>query len=479
MLSTDDAADEPVVPHLFPFVARCSSFPLPAFGRFSCRAILLNKEGVILTKYVIRGGNPLHGEVEISGAKNAAVAILPGALLVDGVCRIENVPNISDVTMVLGIMENLGARIRFINPTTVEVDSRAVRKQSVPYELARQIRASYYLIGSLLGRFGRAEVPPPGGCDLGVRPIDQHLKGFTALGAEIQVENGFIHASAPHGRLHGAPIYFDVVSVGATMNLLLASVLAEGMTVLENVAKEPHIVDLANFLNSMGADIRGAGTDVIKIRGVSSLKGGSYSIIPDQIEAGTYMAAVAAAGGEVRISNVIPKHMDCITAKLVEMGVEVTEDGDSLIIRRTGKLQRTNVKTMPYPGFPTDMQPQIAAVLCLAGGTSILTEGVWENRYRYVDELRRLGARIQVDGKVAVIEGVGHLTGAPVCACDLRAGAAMVVAGLAAQGVTEVEQVYYIERGYQDLVAKLAKLGADIHVENPSAPDEDWRSSAG
>ena len=432
-----------------------------------------------MTKYVIRGGKPLHGEVEISGAKNAAVAILPGALLVDGVCRIENVPNISDVSMVLGIMENLGAKIRFINPTTVEVDSRSVYKQVVPYELARQIRASYYLIGALLGRFGRAIAPPPGGCDLGVRPIDQHLKGFAAMGADIQVANGFIDASVPGGRLSGAQVYFDVVSVGATMNLLLASALADGQTILENVAKEPHIVDLANFLNSMGADIRGAGTDVIKIRGVSSLRGGTYSIIPDQIEAGTYMAAVAAAGGSVRINNVIPKHLDCITVKLLEMGVDVVEDGDSVIVRREGSLRRTNLKTMPYPGFPTDMQPQIAAALCLAEGTSILNEGIWENRYRYVDEFRRLGAKIQVDGKTAVIEGVSHLTGAPVCACDLRAGAAMVIAGLAARGVTEVDQVYYIERGYENIVEKLSKLGADIHEENTPNPDEDRRSSAG
>ena len=433
-----------------------------------------------MTKYVIRGGNPLHGEVEISGAKNAAVAILPGALLVNGVCRIENVPNISDVTLILGIMENLGAKIRFLNPTTVEVDSTAVYKQNVPYELGRHIRASYYLIGALLGRFGRAIVPLPGGCDLGDRPIDQHLKGFDAMGADTQVEGGFVYATAPVGsRLKGASVYFDVVSVGATMNLMLAAALADGMTVLENVAKEPHIVDLANFLNSMGADVRGAGTDVIKIRGVKSLRGGTYSIIPDQIEAGTYMTAVAAAGGEVRISNVIPKHLDCITAKLVEMGVEIEEDGDAVIVRRTGKLRRTNVKTLPYPGFPTNMQPQIAAVLCLAEGTSMLTEGIWDNRYRYVDEFRRLGARITVDGKVAVIEGVKQLIGAPVTACDLRAGAAMVVAGLAAHGVTEVDQVHYIERGYQNIVEKLAKLGADIHAETILTPDEDWRSSAG
>ena len=433
-----------------------------------------------MTKYVIHGGRPLHGEVEISGAKNAAVAILPGALLVNGVCRIENVPNISDVTLILGIMENLGAKIRFINPTTVEVDSTSVYKQTVPYELGRHIRASYYLIGALLGRFGKAAVPLPGGCDLGDRPIDQHLKGFNAMGGRTDVEGGFVFASAPaDARLKGASVYFDVVSVGATMNLMLAAALADGMTVLENVAKEPHIVDLANFLNSMGADVRGAGTDVIKIRGVKSLRGGVYSIIPDQIEAGTYMTAVAAAGGEVRISNVIPKLLDCITAKLLEMGVEVEEDGDAVIVRRTGKLRRTNVKTLPYPGFPTDMQPQVAAVLCLAEGTSMLTEGIWDNRYRYVDEFRRLGAKITVDGKVAVIEGVKQLTGAPMSACDLRAGAAMIVAGLAANGVTEIDQVHYIERGYQNIVEKLAKLGADIHEETIKNPDEDWRSSAG
>ncbi|MCI8827579.1 MAG: UDP-N-acetylglucosamine 1-carboxyvinyltransferase [Ruminiclostridium sp.] len=428
-----------------------------------------------MTKYVIQGGKPLHGEVEISGAKNAAVAILPAALLVDGVCRIENVPNISDVTMILDIMEELGAKIRRVNRTTVDVDCSKVYKQKVPHDLARQIRASYYLIGALLGRFGRAEVPPPGGCDLGVRPIDQHLKGFCAMGAEIQVENGFVYASAENGRLRGAQVYLDVVSVGATMNILLAASLADGLTVIENAAKEPHIVDLANFLNSMGADIMGAGTDVIKVRGVNRLKGGSYSIIPDQIEAGTYMAAVAAAGGEVRINNIIPKHMDCITAKLVEMGVQVEEDGDSLTVRRTGKLTRANVKTMPYPGFPTDMQPQIAAVLCLAEGTSILNEGIWDNRYRFADEFRRMGAKIQVDGKIAVIEGVSQLTGAPVRACDLRAGAAMIVAGLAAHGTTEVDQVYYIERGYEDIVEKLSKLGADIQCK--VIPDKDWRNN--
>ena len=427
-----------------------------------------------LNKYQIQGGKPLHGTITISGAKNAAVAIIPAALLVDGVCRIENIPQISDVTLILQILQELGADVRTVNRTTVDIDCSHIRNRQVPYELARKIRASYYLVGALLGRFGWAEVPLPGGCDLGGRPIDQHIKGFVAMGADVDVRNGLICAKVPGGRLSGGQIYLDMVSVGATMNIMLAGVLADGMTIIENAAKEPHIVDLANFLNSMGADIMGAGTDVIKVRGVEKLRGGFYSIIPDQIEAGTYMTAVAAAGGEVRINNVIPKHLDCITAKLVEMGVEIQEDGDALIVRRSGKLTSTNVKTMPYPGFPTDMQPQIAAVLCLAEGTSILNEGVWDNRYRYADEFRRMGANIQVNGKVAVIEGVHALTGAPVCACDLRAGAAMIVAGLAANGITEIDQVYHIERGYEGIVEKLAKLGADIHEE--AIPEEDWRS---
>ena len=430
-----------------------------------------------MTKYVIRGGNPLHGEVVISGAKNAAVAIIPAALLVDGVCRIENVPQISDVTLILGILEDLGAQIRTVNRTTLDIDCSNIRKCRASYDMARQIRASYYLVGALLGRFGNAYVPMPGGCDLGARPIDQHEKGFYAMGARVQVINGYIDAKAPAGRLHGAHIYFDVVSVGATMNVMIAAVLADGLTVIENAAKEPHIVDLANFLNSMGADIMGAGTDVIKIRGVPRLCGGTYSIIPDQIEAGTYMAAVAAAGGEVTIQNIIPKHLDCISAKLIEMGVEITEVGDSLTVRRNGPLTKTNVKTLPYPGFPTDMQPQIAAVLCLAQGTSILTEGVWDNRYRFADEFRRMGANIQVDGKIAVIEGVRQLTGAPVSACDLRAGAGMIIAGLAAEGITEIDQIYHIERGYEDIVPKLAGLGADIHVETTST-EEDWHIHA-
>jgi UDP-N-acetylglucosamine 1-carboxyvinyltransferase len=421
-----------------------------------------------LAKYIVQGGKPLFGEVEISGAKNAAVAIIPAALLVDGVCRIENIPQISDVTLCLRILEELGANIRSINRHTVEIDARHIHSTRTSYELARKIRASYYLIGALLGRFGQAEVAMPGGCNFGVRPIDQHVKGFATLGAKVVVEGGFIHASAETGRLHGANIYLDVVSVGATMNIMMAAVMAEGNTIIENAAKEPHIVDLANFLNSMGANIRGAGTDTIKIRGVDHLTGGSYAIIPDQIEAGTYMAAVAATGGQVLVKNIIPKHMDCITAKLQECGVEVEEREDTLLVRRTGKLQKANVKTLPYPGFPTDMQPQITAVLCLAEGTSLVTESVWNSRYQYVDELKRMGAHIQVDDKTAVVEGVDHLTGAPIQACDLRAGAAMVIAALAAQGQSEISCVQYIERGYEDIVEKLRALGADIRsVEDP------------
>ena len=425
-----------------------------------------------MTKYIVHGGKPLFGEVEISGAKNAAVAIIPAAILVDGVCRIENIPQISDVTAILKILEQLGASIRSINRHTVEIDSRHIHTTRTSYELSRKLRASYYLIGALLGRFGRAEVAMPGGCNFGgVRPIDQHVKGFSALGAGVTTEGGYINAIVESGRLTGANIYLDVVSVGATMNIMMAAALAQGDTVIENCAKEPHIVDLANFLNSMGADIRGAGTDTIKIRGVERLTGGSYGIIPDQIEAGTYMAAVAATGGELLLKNVIPKHMDCISAKLMEMGVTVEEEDDTLLIRRTGPLLKANVKTLPYPGFPTDMQPQITAVLALAEGTSLVTEGVYgANRFKYVDELKRLGAHIQVDGKVAVVEGVQQLVGAPIQACDLRAGAALVIAGLAAQGTTELSHVQYIERGYEDLVGKLRAVGADISLLDD--PDE-------
>ncbi len=427
----------------------------------------------MLTKYIVQGGKPLLGEVEISGAKNAAVAIIPAALMVDGVCRIENLPQISDVTLCLKIMEQLGAQIRVVNRHTVDVDCRRVHSTKTSYDLARRIRASTYFIGALLGRFGQAEVAMPGGCNLGVRPIDQHVKGFTTLGAKVVVEGGFVRASAVNSRLKGANVYLDVVSVGATMNIMIAAVMAEGNTVIENAAKEPHIVDLANFLNSMGANIRGAGTDTIKIRGVERLQGGSYAIIPDQIEAGTYMAAVAATGGQILIKNIIPKHMDCITAKLVEMGVEVEENEDTLLVRRSGPLQRANVKTMPYPGFPTDMQPQITTVLSLAAGTSLVTESVWNTRYRYVDELKRMGAAIQVDEKTAVVQGVDHLTGAPIQACDLRAGAALVIAALAAQGRSEISCVQYIERGYEDIVSKFRSLGADIRsIDEPDEQDQ-------
>lgn len=416
-----------------------------------------------MTKYIVHGGKPLFGEVEISGAKNAAVAIIPAAILVDGVCRIENIPQISDVTAILKILEQLGASIRSINRHTVEIDSRHIHTTRTSYELSRKLRASYYLIGALLGRFGRAEVAMPGGCNFGgVRPIDQHVKGFSALGAGVTTEGGYINAIVESGRLTGANIYLDVVSVGATMNIMMAAALAQGDTVIENCAKEPHIVDLANFLNSMGADIRGAGTDTIKIRGVERLSGGSYAIIPDQIEAGTYMVAAAATGGDVLIQNVIPKHLESITDKLRKAGAEVEEFDDSIRVCRTGPILPVNVKTMPHPGFPTDMQPQMATMLCCAGGTSIISEGVWDNRFKYVDELRKMGANIQVDGKVAVIEGVEQLTGAPVRALDLRAGAAMLIAGLMADGCTEVEDIHHIERGYSDLVEKLNRLGADI-----------------
>ena len=420
---------------------------------------------------MIRGGRRLYGEVTVSGAKNAAVAIIPAALLVDGVCRIENIPQISDVTLFFSILEELGAKVRVLNRHAIEIDCHAIHSTRPSYDLARRIRASYYLLGALLGRFGQATVAMPGGCNFGVRPIDQHIKGFTTMGAEVSVEGGFIHTAAKNGRLTGAPVYLDVVSVGATMNIMMAATLADGVTTIENAAKEPHIVDLANFLNSMGADIKGAGTDSIKIRGVERLTGGSYGIIPDQIDAGTYMAAVAATGGELLLKNVIPKHMDCISAKLMEMGVTVEEEDDTLLIRRTGPLLKANVKTLPYPGFPTDMQPQITAVLALAEGTSLVTEGVYgANRFKYVDELKRLGAHIQVDGKVAVVEGVQQLVGAPIQACDLRAGAALVIAGLAAQGTTELSHVQYIERGYEDLVGKLRAVGADISLLDD--PDE-------
>ena len=425
-----------------------------------------------MERYIIRGGNLLKGEVEMSGAKNAAVAIIPATLMVEGVCRVENVPQISDVSLLLNILEQMGATIRRVNRNTLDIDCSQVAKPLAPPDLMRKIRASYYLIGAALGRFGHAEVSMPGGCDLGVRPIDQHIKGFNVLGAQVEVANGMICADAPEG-LVGGTVYLDMVSVGATMNIMMAATLAKGKTTIENAAKEPHIVDVANFLNSMGADIRGAGTSVIRVYGTQRLTGGAYSIIPDQIEAGTYMAAVAAVGGEILVKNVIPKHLDCITSKLSEMGVTVRDLGEAVYVKRDHRLQRANIKTMPYPGFPTDMQPQLGAALCLAQGTSIITESIWDNRYRYLDELKKMGAQIQVDGKTAVIQGTACLTGATVSCCDLRAGAALVIAGLAAQGETIVEQIHYIERGYEDLVGKLRALGADIdYLQTPIEPEQ-------
>ncbi len=423
-----------------------------------------------MEKYVINGGKPLQGEVDISGAKNAAVAIIPAALMVDGVCRIENMPQISDTDMLLTILSQLGAKVRVLCPGTIEIDSRDVRFCDAPFELMRKIRASYYLIGAMLGRFGSAKTTMPGGCNFGVRPIDQHIKGMTALGAEVDVRNGFVYAEATGGKLHGAKIYLDKVSVGATMNIILAATMASGRTIIENAAREPHIVDLANFLNSMGADIRGAGTDTIKVNGVDKLHGGSYSIIPDQIEAGTYMVAAAATGGEVLVKNVIPKHLDCISAKLRETGTIVQEYEDSVLVKGNGHLRKANVKTLPYPGFPTDMQPQMGALLCMANGTSVITEGIYDNRFKYVNELRKMGADIQVDGRIAIFEGGAQLTGAPVMACDLRAGAAMVIAGLCAKGITEIEDIHFIERGYENFVGKLRALGADITIAD--YPDE-------
>ena len=419
-----------------------------------------------MDKFVITGGTRLTGEVSISGAKNAAIAIIPAVILSEGVCRIENVPNITDVTAITRILQDMGAVIRSVNKSTLEIDSRPIRSYVASYELARHMRASYYLLGALLGRFSHAVVTMPGGCDFGVRPIDQHLKGFSALGASYKLENGMVDVYSD--QLVGSNIYMDVVTVGATVNTMLAAVRAKGTTVIENAAKEPHIVDLANFLNTMGADVRGAGTDVIKINGVEHLHGCTYSIIPDQIEAGTYMVAAAATGGDVTVRNVIPKHLESISAKLEEMGVEVEEYDDAVRVRRTKPLNKCNIKTMPHPGFPTDMQPQIAVLLSIARGTSIINEGIWDNRFRYVEELRRMGAQISVDGKVAVVEGIDHLTAAPVKATDLRAGAAMLIAAMCAHGVSSVEDIQHIERGYENVEEKFRALGADIrrvHVE--------------
>lgn len=427
-----------------------------------------------MEKFVVTGGKPLFGEVKISGAKNAAVAIIPAVILCDEPCQIENIPNISDVTLISKILQQMGAKVKRINKSTLYIDPTKIATYSAVTDAVRGMRASYYLLGALLGKYGKAKVALPGGCNFGVRPIDQHLKGFEALGAETRLVDGaIIEANCPDG-LMGSHVYLDVVSVGATMNIMLAACRAEGLTIIENAAKEPHIVDLANFLNSMGADIRGAGTDVIKVRGVSYMHGITYSIIPDQIEAGTYMCAAAATRGCVTILNITPKHLESMTAKFREMGCKITEYDEALTIDATVKpLKRCNIKTMPHPGFPTDCQPQFTALLMGVPGTSIVNENVWDNRFQYISELVRMGAHIAVEGRLAIIEGGTPLTAAPVMATDLRAGAAMIIAALQVSGTTEISSIQYIERGYEDIVDKFKALGADIKKVYFTGDNED------
>ena len=416
-----------------------------------------------MARYEIHGGNTLSGTVTISGAKNAAVAILPAALLVPGKCRIENVPDISDVRILLDILSGLGAKIEKPEPNVVEIDSSNIHSTRPDDTLVKKMRASYYLMGALLGRFGQAHVALPGGCNFASRPIDQHIKGFICLGADVDETNEYVALSPGEDGLHGSRISLDMASVGATANLMIAAVLMPGQTVIENAAKEPHIVDLANFLNTMGARVYGAGTDTVKVRGVSALKGGTYAIIPDQIEAGTYLAAVAAAGGNVLVQNVIPKHLECITTKLQEMGCRVINYDDAVRIQKTNRLRRATVKTRPYPGFPTDMQAQICVCMSLASGVSRLTESVYETRFfGYCSELEKMGANIRIEGKTATVVGVEQLYGAEVKANDLRAGAALVIAGLSANGATYIDNIHYVERGYENIIQKLTALGADI-----------------
>ena len=422
-----------------------------------------------MSQLIIKGGNKLQGDVIVNGAKNAAVAIIPASLLVDGVCEIENIPYIDDVIRVSEAIDTLGVSTEFIEKNTLRVDAREVLTYEATEECSSKIRASYYLLGALLGRFKKVKVALPGGCNFGVRPIDQHIKGFEALGATVVVEHGIIHAWAD--KLVGTQIYLDVVSVGATINIMLAAVLAEGTTIIENAAKEPHVVDVANFLNMMGAVVKGAGTDTIRILGVEKLRGGKYSIIPDQIEAGTYMMAAAITGGDVTVRNLIPEHMESVSAKLIEMGVVIDEGDDYIRVRAPEMLKPTNIKTLPHPGFPTDLQPQMAVLLSVAEGTSMIVEGVWDNRFQYIGELKRTGAQINVDGRVAVIEGVSKLTSAKLTATDLRAGAAMVIAGLVATGgETIINNAQYIDRGYEGIQENLVALGADVRR---SVDDED------
>lgn len=422
-----------------------------------------------MEKYIIRGGRPLMGDIEVSGMKNAAVPVILSTVLLDDVCTLENLPNILDVSYSLEILQSMGAVIKRINKNTVQIDTRHVKGGSSPYDLVRKMRGSYYIMGAELGRFGYANVGCPGGCDFGVRPIDQHIKGFRALGAQVNVDGGYLEAKATSG-LRAAHLFFDKVSVGATINVIIAATRAKGTTIIENAAREPHVVDLANFLNSCGARISGAGTDVIKIRGVDRLYGCTYAIIPDMIEAGTYMIAAAATKGRLHIRNVIPKHLESISAKLEEIGAQIQEFDDSVLVSGPASLSPTDVRTQPYPGLPTDVHPQICVLLCLAQGVSYLTEGVWDNRFRYVEELKRMGAQIKVDGKMAIIEGGQPLSAAPVQAVDLRAGAAVVIAALTANGRSEVENIFHIERGYDDMVAKLRGVGADI--QRVAVPDE-------
>ena len=413
-----------------------------------------------MEQYIIKGGMPLCGDVSIGGAKNAALGILAAAIMADETVTIENVPNVRDTRALLQTFEGIGAKVKYVYNNSVQINGQSINDVIVDNDSIKKIRASYYLLGALLGKYRRAEVALPGGCNIGSRPIDQHIKGFRALGANVEIKGGMVIAEAKE--LKGSHIYLDVVSVGATINIMLAACMAEGNTIIENSAKEPHIVDVANFLNSMGANIKGAGTDVIKIKGVKHLSGTTYSIIPDQIEAGTFMFAAAATKGDVTIRNVIPKHLESISAKLIEIGCEVTEYDDAVRVVGHPNLRSTNVKTLPYPGFPTDMQPQMAVVLALANGSSMVTESIFENRFKYVDELTRMGARIKVEGNTAYIEGVPGLTGAQVASPDLRAGAALVIAALAADGISIIDDIQYIQRGYEDFEIKLRSLGALI-----------------
>lgn len=413
-----------------------------------------------MEQYVIKGGNPLYGEVEIGGAKNAALAILAAAIMTDETVTIDNLPNVRDINVLLQAIEEIGAHVERVDIHKVKINGSFIRGVNVDNEFIRRIRASYYLIGALLGKYKHAEVALPGGCDIGSRPIDLHMKGFRSMGADIDIAHGLVIARAKE--LKGTHIYMDKVSVGATINIMMAAAMADGKTVIENAAKEPHVVDVANFLNSMGANIRGAGTDVIRIVGVEKLHATEYSVIPDQIEAGTFMFAVAAAGGNVLVKNVIPKHLEATTAKLLEVGCQVEEFDDSVRVISDGHLKHTQVTTLPYPGFPTDMQPQMAVILGIAEGTSTVTESIFENRFKYVDELTRMGADIKVESNIAIISGVKRYTGARVNAPDLRAGAALVIAGLAAEGITVVDDIYYIQRGYEALEEKLTKIGAKI-----------------